>query len=510
MEAELAAAAPSAADLEEEAPEPLTPEADEAAIPSVASDEVPSTGTLTPPSVPFNTPEGSRSSLDWEQSFTRETLRQALLEVQALRQQQNEASSLQKRMAGEKEAATAGREVSSGPAMHSTHSPLPGTTTEGAAEAAPALPRASCAPQSPAEKNINREILSWALLEVQALRQQLAEVDAPQYCLAVEVESAAKGKREESQVPAPQSPPSPWPAQLGAQAPREQQEEAEVGSVQAVGERNEDSSEEMKWWQHLDDLEPFLVTHPEQSQAVSEREEYVEREVSPRKVSSSRGRSGWEEYVDKWLSKGDVSSGEEISECEENIGGGMSRGNASGSSGPSNWENDSHEELVQGNLEDATQHGIRTKALRPEDDEWDDVSVLELPPEEEKVLKWREDGLPVPAPARGVKETRKKMKKAKAKKMNKMNMKKDMKIKKMVKMKKRMKMKGRRSSSAGVSGSACCALEKTKTRTKTKSRTKTKKKMKATYEMKKMETVKKMKMMKNRKKMMTTKKTKKT
>ncbi|TRZ04998.1 hypothetical protein HGM15179_022109, partial [Zosterops borbonicus] len=115
----------------------------------------------------------------------------------------------------------------------------------------------------------------------------------------------------------------------------------------------------------------------------------------------SRGHSGWAEYLEDWLPLVPVSSREDISDCKENIGGGVSRGNVSGSSGPSSWDDDSHEEPVQGNPEVATQHGNRTKALLPEDDDWDDVSVLELPAEEDKDPKGRvfvEDGLPVPVP----------------------------------------------------------------------------------------------------------------
>lgn len=41
-------------------------------------------------------------------------------------------------------------------------------------------------------------------------------------------------------------------------------------------------------------------------------------------------------------------------------------------------------------------HGMGTKPFHPEDDEWDGVSILELPPKEDKEQKWKvfgEDGL---------------------------------------------------------------------------------------------------------------------
>ncbi|XP_031956980.1 skin secretory protein xP2-like [Corvus moneduloides] len=383
MEAEPAAAAPSGDAEEEEPPKPLVPDEEKAAAPSVTSEELPSIGTRSPPSVPFNTPASSQASLYLEQNITGEMLSQALLEMLQLRQQREEEYALQQWMALEtaqpRSPSPVGTEVEAeaAPALRSA-SPAPGTAmeTEPAAaapsgddekekppkplvpeeETAAAPPVTSeelpsigtrsppCVPfNTPAssqasgyqEPNITGEMLSQALLEMLELRQQYEKEYAIQQWMAVV--AAATAQREESSVPAPHSPPSPSPAQLGAQALREQQEEAAAGSVVPVQGRMEDSDEEMKFWQLLDDLEPFLVRDPEQSQ------------------ESLPGQS--------------IPLGEGIPE------------------------------LVQESWEDETDHGIWNKPLHSED-EWDEVSVLELPAEdkEQKRRAFAADGLPVPVP----------------------------------------------------------------------------------------------------------------
>ncbi|XP_064267331.1 probable basic-leucine zipper transcription factor R [Passer domesticus] len=177
-----------------------------------------------------------------DHNINREILSLVLQEMQALKKQ---LAALQQGLAIKESAVAARREERSVHALQS----IPPT------------------PQSPTEQNTNREVLSQVLHELQALKQQQNEVHALQQQLADKGESVVTAKREESSVPALHSPPSPWPAQLGVHAPREQLEEAAVGSAaQAVGERMDDSDEEMKWWQFLDDLEPFLVREPEVSQ----------------------------------------------------------------------------------------------------------------------------------------------------------------------------------------------------------------------------------------------------
>ncbi|XP_064267313.1 titin-like [Passer domesticus] len=310
-EAKPAAAAPAAAHEKEELPKPLTPEEVKAAASSVFSEELPLPGTQSSSSVPSDTLTSSLASLCQDQDNTEEILIQGLTEMYQLMEKLEEEYALQQQMAVEE-------------SQPSSPSPVGAAVP---AEAAPALPCPSPFPQSPTdqiinretlsqvlqemqalkqqvaalqqslavresavaprreersvpapqsippapqramEQNTNREVLSQVLHELQALKQQQNEVHALQQQLADKMESLVTAKREESSVPAPHSPPSPWPAQLGVHAPREQLEEAAVGSAaQAEVERMDDSDEEMKWWQFLDDLEPFLVREPELSQ----------------------------------------------------------------------------------------------------------------------------------------------------------------------------------------------------------------------------------------------------
>ncbi|XP_068034845.1 histone-lysine N-methyltransferase SETD1B-like [Anomalospiza imberbis] len=218
---------------------------------------------------------------------------------------------------------------------------------------------------------------------------------------------------------------SPTEAEPAAAAPSGAAEEAAAGSVLGVQEKTDDSDEEMKSWQFLDDLEPFLVGDPELSpdschcehcmgedlphgegeegmsyQQLSDPEEYSEQDLSQGEDSSSQDPSDWDECNEQMLCGGDVFSCAEHSDWEESDGQNVSGENGRTPSGHSNWENDSDPGLLQENW---PEQGISTKPLCPEDDEWDDdVSLLELPPEPDKDPK-REvslgaDGLPVPVP----------------------------------------------------------------------------------------------------------------
>lgn len=172
------------------------------------------------------------------------------------------------------------------------------------------------------------------------------------------------------------------------------------GAVQALQQGWDHSNEELKWWQFLDDLEPFLVRDTELSQEISDREGCSEEDLSQGEVSSSQEPSDWEEHIEQGLAQGDVISYEEVSDWEEPIEQIVSGGNGSRTSGHSSWEDDSYQELIQENWEEKTKPSIGTKPFHPEDDEWDEVSVLELPPED-KDQKWEvvaAEGLPVPVP----------------------------------------------------------------------------------------------------------------
>ncbi|XP_064261750.1 titin-like [Passer domesticus] len=309
-EAKPAAAAPAAAHEKEELPKPLTPEEVKAAASSVFSEELPSPGTQSSSSVPSDTLTSSQASLCQDQDNTEEILIQGLTEMYQLMEKLEEEYALQQQMAVEESQPSSPSPVGAAvPAETAPALPCPSPSPQSPTDqiiyretlsqvlqemqalkqqvaalqqsldvresavaarreerSVPAPQSIPPAPQRPTEQDTNREVLSQVLHELQALKQQQNEVHALQQQLADKMESLETAKREESSVPAPHSPPSPWPAQLGVHAPREQLEEAAVGSAaQAEVERMDDSDEEMKWWQFLDDLEPFLVREPELS-----------------------------------------------------------------------------------------------------------------------------------------------------------------------------------------------------------------------------------------------------
>ncbi|XP_071425099.1 trichohyalin-like [Pithys albifrons albifrons] len=109
-----------------------------------------------------------------------------------------------------------------------------------------------------------------------------------------------------------------------------------------------------------------------------------EEEESPGHFSSYQDLlSSWEDSPGKEFSHEDSSMGQEFSDWEEHRG-----------SVPSRWEDDSDRELeLQDWQQHVTVHTIEVKPFRQEDDEWEELSVLELPQAEE-----REERLSVPAP----------------------------------------------------------------------------------------------------------------
>ncbi|XP_071425009.1 trichohyalin-like [Pithys albifrons albifrons] len=117
-----------------------------------------------------------------------------------------------------------------------------------------------------------------------------------------------------------------------------------------------------------------------------------EEEESPGHFSSYQDLlSSWEDSPGKEFSHEDSSMGQEFSDWEEHRG-----------SVPSRWEDDSDRELeLQDWQQHVTVHTIEVKPFRQEDDEWEELSVLELPQAEE-----REERLSVPAPRQAWAELR--------------------------------------------------------------------------------------------------------
>lgn len=95
--------------------------------------------------------------------------------------------------------------------------------------------------------------------------------------------------------------------------------------------------------------------------------------------------SDWEESILQALSEG-----------EDSV---ASQGNGDRPSVQSSWEDDGDQELSQDNQENVSTQSLGVKGLLREEDEWEELSVLELCEEEEREQRlgcFAEDGLPVP------------------------------------------------------------------------------------------------------------------
>ncbi|RMB99560.1 hypothetical protein DUI87_23815 [Hirundo rustica rustica] len=120
-------------------------------------------------------------------------------------------------------------------------------------------------------------------------------------------------------------------------------------------------------------------------QALSEQQEQ-DTKLSPAETSSYQDVSDWEESLDQ-----------DPSQEEDTLDQKVYGENGKRPSPLSSWENDSHQDLVR----DSWEQSIGTKAFLPEDDEWDDVSVLELSEDqdgERRLAALARGGFPVPVP----------------------------------------------------------------------------------------------------------------
>ncbi|XP_031955812.1 uncharacterized protein LOC116439879 [Corvus moneduloides] len=220
------------------------------------------------------------------------------------------------------------------------------------------------------------QLLSQVLLELQAEWQQLEEQASLEQWRAAGAAGTAPVQREQSPVPG--------------------KSDMEEELSQREGEHQAQLSQEERNNCH----------------GLCQGEERSEKDMSHREANSSQELSDWEEHVGKELSQGDVISQEDISDWEEHIGQGLSQqeaslgqdvspGNGHTPSAHSSWEDDSHQELAQDLWEVRTDSGIWMKPLAPEEDEWDEISILELPPEENNKQNqggFAALGLPVPVP----------------------------------------------------------------------------------------------------------------
>ncbi|RMC06146.1 hypothetical protein DUI87_15576 [Hirundo rustica rustica] len=128
--------------------------------------------------------------------------------------------------------------------------------------------------------------------------------------------------------------------------------------------------------QKLSDWDKYL--EQELLQELSNRVKYVDQELSKVGIKSREEASDWEEHI-----------GQAPSQEEASLGRDVSRGSSHGPRPHSSWEDNSDPELVQVPRRVRCDSGIWMKPLALEEDEWDELSVLELPPEEDREQKWR-------------------------------------------------------------------------------------------------------------------------
>lgn len=129
------------------------------------------------------------------------------------------------------------------------------------------------------------------------------------------------------------------------------------------------------------EISPEAGSYPE----LSDWDERFEEELSHGNVGSYQEASDWEE-----------SMGQELSEEEDSDGQEVSRGTGKRPSVQSSWGNDSDQDLAQ----DSWEQSIGDKPLLREEDEWDEVSVIELWEEsrEQRLAGLAGGGLPLPVP----------------------------------------------------------------------------------------------------------------
>ncbi|XP_053825825.1 uncharacterized protein LOC128803191 isoform X2 [Vidua macroura] len=147
--------------------------------------------------------------------------------------------------------------------------------------------------------------------------------------------------------------------------------------------KQEPSQEELSDWEERIEEDPSQGEVTSYHERCDWEEYFPEQELSLTEVSSSQDLSDWEEYTEQGLLGGDAIScaehsngeeyiGQDLSQREACTGQDMARGNGSRPSGQSSSEDDSYKELVQENCEDKSSHGIWTKPLAPEEEEWDE------------------------------------------------------------------------------------------------------------------------------------------
>ncbi|XP_071423561.1 uro-adherence factor A-like [Pithys albifrons albifrons] len=173
---------------------------------------------------------------------------------------------------------------------------------------------------------------------------------------------------------------------------RRQEDECEGNIKEELTQREVSGSQGLSDKEHSKQEEQSEGKGGHSPQVRSSSESFGQEESSPGHFSSYQDLlSSWEDSLGQEFSHEDSSMGQEFSDWEEHRG-----------SVPSRWEDDSDRELaLQDWQQHVTVHTIEVKPFRREDDEWEELSVLELPQAEE-----REERLSVPAPRQAWAERR--------------------------------------------------------------------------------------------------------
>ncbi|TRZ10513.1 hypothetical protein HGM15179_016597 [Zosterops borbonicus] len=261
-------------------------------------------------------------------------------------------------------------------------------------------PSVPCNTQNSSSVSLCSDQSSSGQLLSQALLQQLAEQESLEE--AAGAAGAAPAQREQSPVPGKSHMEDEHSQQKGVH--KAELSQGEKNNSQGGSQGEQELSQEVSDWEECTEEE---MSHAEvnNSHEHSDWEEYLEQELL-------QEPSDWEENMEQELPQGIVKSWEEVSDWEDDTGQApsqeeascghdVSRGNNQRSCTQSSWEDDNDPELPQDPWEVESDSGIWMKPLAPEEDEWDELSILELPPEENKAQKWRvfaADELPVPVP----------------------------------------------------------------------------------------------------------------
>ncbi|XP_027557583.1 uncharacterized protein LOC113976527 [Neopelma chrysocephalum] len=158
----------------------------------------------------------------------------------------------------------------------------------------------------------------------------------------------------------------------------EEQSRAEVKSYQEVSDWEESSEEEqsqgkISTFQKL----PKWEESSEEEQSHGNGSSYPELTESEETSTEGQFRgkfSGFQERLSDW----EDSVAEELSQDEDSFGQEFSDWEVYRPSILSRWEDDSDRELMLQDWERMTMHSFEVRPLRPEDDEWEELSVLEL------------------------------------------------------------------------------------------------------------------------------------